>query len=268
MEILEGLSFDEYLEIDAINASLLKEYSVSPKRGIWSQSRIKESSAMEIGKLAHTLCLEGEGAFLQQMEREYCVSGAINPRTGAPYGKDTKAFKEWVKEFSFGRKVVTEQEIEDVKEISRQVYNHRPSRNTLELCDKRELTLIWDYQGLKCKARLDLFGDRIICDLKTTSKLKSKYQIIIECKKYDYDLQFAWYYDGAIACGLNPLEFRAIFAQSVEEKDVGCFKISNKMLDAGRIKYREALKNYEDAQKGVLRGKFPSLEEITFYDED
>ncbi|NLF17831.1 MAG: hypothetical protein GX595_11330, partial [Lentisphaerae bacterium] len=51
----------------------------------------EDSPAYALGRAAHTLILEGPEAFAA----EYAVGGPVNPRTGLPFGRATKAFQEW-----------------------------------------------------------------------------------------------------------------------------------------------------------------------------
>ena len=61
-----------------------------------------ETPALALGRAAHCLILEGRPAF----DREYVISeGPLNPKTGEPYGKSTKAYAEW--RGSQGREVVS-----------------------------------------------------------------------------------------------------------------------------------------------------------------
>ena len=52
-----------------------------------------ESPALALGRAAHCLILEGRAAF----DEQYLVAdGPVNPKTGEPFGKATKAYAEWL----------------------------------------------------------------------------------------------------------------------------------------------------------------------------
>ena len=52
-----------------------------------------EGPALALGRAAHCLILEGRAAF----DEQYLVAdGPVNPKTGEPYGKATKAYAEWI----------------------------------------------------------------------------------------------------------------------------------------------------------------------------
>jgi len=50
-----------------------------------------ESSAYLLGRAAHCRILEGRDAY----EAQFAIGGPINPRTKKPFGKETKAFRDW-----------------------------------------------------------------------------------------------------------------------------------------------------------------------------
>lgn len=52
-----------------------------------------DTAAYQTGRALHTLILEGRAKF----DEEYLISsGPTNPKTGEPFGKLTKAYKEWL----------------------------------------------------------------------------------------------------------------------------------------------------------------------------
>ena len=51
----------------------------------------EDRPAYMIGRAAHTLILEG----LDRFEEDFAVGGPVNPKTGQPFGSDTKAWAEW-----------------------------------------------------------------------------------------------------------------------------------------------------------------------------
>lgn len=263
--IIEGIRDQEYFSIDAVNASLLKNYDESINHGVWAdQQPPKKSNALSIGTLTHTLCLEGEKVFQQAIDERYLIGGPINEKTGKYYGKETKTFQNWVEENANGRTVITEDEYNNIVSMATAVKNHGHAYETLIKCPKREAVIIWSDPdtGITCKAKMDMFGGPIVCDLKSSSRMENKYQIMRDIRKWKYDLQFAFYYDGAVAAGLPVNEFRVIFVGSQDEHDVACFRVSKKSLEKGRIRYKEALKRLVDARNGVRRGRFPLFEDV------
>ena len=54
---------------------------------------------------------------------------------------------------------------------------------------EREKEFYFDFEGIKCKSKIDLINDEV-WDLKTTSQIKNIYDIITD---YNYDLQLEFY---------------------------------------------------------------------------
>ncbi|RMD60649.1 hypothetical protein D6833_09375, partial [Candidatus Parcubacteria bacterium] len=66
----------------------------------------EDRAAFLVGRALHTLVLEGQEAFSKQ----YAVGGPVNPRTGQPFGPNTKAFAQWAAEQ--GKPVLTTAQLE------------------------------------------------------------------------------------------------------------------------------------------------------------
>ena len=62
----------------------------------------EDRPAYLLGRALDTLVLEGR----QQFDDQFAVGGPINPKTGQPYGANTKAFAEWAA--ACGKQVLTE----------------------------------------------------------------------------------------------------------------------------------------------------------------
>ncbi len=74
----------------------------------------KDSSAYAFGRAFHCWFLEGEAAFHQR----YVVSeGPINEKTLKPYGRDTKAFQEWMADNVMpGQELITGEEFSRIQQ--------------------------------------------------------------------------------------------------------------------------------------------------------
>ena len=79
-----------------MSSHLLADFRESPElyrrktNGVIAEG---ESPALAPGRAAHCLILEGRAAF----DGQYLVAdGPVNPKTGEPYGKATKAYAEWL----------------------------------------------------------------------------------------------------------------------------------------------------------------------------
>lgn len=74
---------------------------------------------------AHTLILEGRDRY----EAEYAVGGPVNPRTGQPFGSNTKAFAEWAERV--GKPVLDDSQAALVEQMAASVREHLFARELL-----------------------------------------------------------------------------------------------------------------------------------------
>ena len=78
-----------------------------------------ESPALALGRAAHCLILEGRAAF----DEQYLVAdGPVNPKTGEPYGKATKAYAEWLS--SQTREIVSPKDYGFIVKLQKSVWLH------------------------------------------------------------------------------------------------------------------------------------------------
>jgi hypothetical protein len=266
--IHKNLPFSEYLKLPGLNASKLKPYSISPRFGYYKEHKEFESSeAMTTGTLVHSFVLEGVEATEKMIKENYITSGfPVNPSTDKPYGQDSKKFKEWHAEQG-NKEIVTDIQLAQAKKITRAVTSHSKSRHILSIAPNREMAITWtcEYTGMPCKAMVDFSGNLFAGDLKTFGKQLTKKSIEREILDRQYHLQFAFYRDGLIANGFDIEDFYAIFVQSKDDYDVGCFKINDATMDKGRNDYIKAIYNYQKAtdDKGEFKdGLFPEVESI------
>ena len=79
-----------------MSSHLLADFRESPelyRRKTNGEIAESESPALALGRAAHCLVLEGRAAF----DEQYLVAdGPVNPKTGEPYGKASKAYAEWL----------------------------------------------------------------------------------------------------------------------------------------------------------------------------
>jgi len=144
----------------------------------------EDRPAYLVGRALHTLVLEGQ----EQFEREYAVGGPINPKTGMPYGPNTKAFAEWAA--SCGKQVLTDGQFDLVLKMADGV---RAQQIAVDLLSSGipEGVVRTEYCGLPCQIRMDWFDPhRGIVDLKTCDDLS---WFEADAKRYGYVYQVAFY---------------------------------------------------------------------------
>ncbi|KPL06513.1 hypothetical protein AMJ85_10335 [candidate division BRC1 bacterium SM23_51] len=128
-----------------------------------------DTTAYLIGRAAHALILEGR----EQYEREYAVGGPINPKTGQPFGSQTKAFAEWAERQ--GRPALSDSQAALIEQMAAAVQKHALAQHLLQ-DGIAEGVVRCQWFGEKCQARIDWISRHAeigIVDLKTGNDLDS-----------------------------------------------------------------------------------------------
>ena len=148
-----------------------------------------ESAALAVGRAVHTLVLEGRSKF----DEEFLVTdGPVNPKTGEPFGRLTKAYKEWAAAQT--KDIVSGPDFAFMSKLRESVWAHPVA---CELLDDgiAEQTVRTRYCEEPCQIRMDWFradydGRAIICDLKTCETLD---YFEGDARRFGYPQQMAFY---------------------------------------------------------------------------
>jgi len=259
-EIAYNQSDFAYRKEAGVNQSSLKKILDSPAH---YQAALKfkmiPTPAMEMGTAAHCLVLDGEEAF----------NGAyIKKPDGLSLA--TKQGKEW--KASVGRKKVLNSggkddpwnSVQGMAESLRRLQWY--SGTDSEYIKRNEVSIYWDWMGVRCKARLDsvLVDEGIVLDLKTTDTVDSE----LFTKKVvglGYDFQAAFYAKAAEVAYGKP--FRFLFA-AVERKapyTVDLFEVDEEMMAEGLKKCDSAIRIYADCmEKGEWPNREPLIHQLSY----
>lgn len=184
----------------------------------------RDSAAYALGRAAHTLILEGRERF----ETEFAVGGPTNPKTGQPYGTQTKAFTEWAA--SVGRPVLSHADAALLEQMRAGVRSHLYACELLR-AGVAEGVVRAGYHGVPCQARIDWVNPvdgRGIVDLKTCDTLDDFER---DARRYGYVHQMA-FYRGLVAeaCGVE-FEIHLIAVEKREPFRCGVWQLSRRLLD-------------------------------------
>lgn len=137
-----------------------------------------------VGRATHTAILEGLDVF----HREYAVGGPVNPKTGQPYGSNTKAWSEWAE--TQGKPTLTREQAELIERLAESVTQHREAQNLLaEGFPERVVRA--EYCGVPCQIRMDWLNPYLgVVDLKTCDDLL---WFETDARRYGYHQQLAFY---------------------------------------------------------------------------
>ena len=174
-----------------MGSHMLELFRFSPRQCQWKMQGLVPSttkSYYDFGRALHCFVLEGATAF---HERYQVAEGPVNPKTGNPYGRDTKAYESWYAEITAdGRQICSGVEYTQIQMMAESL-QESCARDLLH-CGHPEITIRGQMHGVSCQSRLDFvdFDQAILVDLKTTESL-SRFEK--DFWKFGYHRQMAFY---------------------------------------------------------------------------
>ena len=192
---LQDIPFDVYLE-DAyqglyLTSHFLADFRQCPllyRQKLNGEVQTDDTAAYQLGRATHALILGGQDIF----DEEYLVSaGPINPKTGEPFGKLTKAYKDWAATQT--KKIILTNEFDFMQRLQEAVWAHPKAAELLDEC-VREATVRTEYMGERVQIRMDAFNPTLnaVIDLKTCDHLD---YFANDSFRYGYVEQMAFYHD-------------------------------------------------------------------------
>lgn len=234
VEVIDNLPFDEYLALQRLSSSALKDFIQAPAYYKWrKQNPMKETDAMKLGTMIHTWILENH-----KFHKEYMPMPKIDKRTKA--GKEL--FAEYTDKAN-GRILMDEEIIQKYTKLP--VYND--TRN--------EVTILFEIEGVKCKARFDVMRENhIIEDIKSIADI---FKVDRQFANLKYYIQAGFYSQAYFeAFGVWPKQFLFTFVSTGDYFDKVTREISFEYLEHGRL---EALKYVKRFRQCVEDNYWPGL---------
>ncbi len=146
-----------------------------------------------------------------------------------------------------GRYRVTTSDLEKAHEMKASLLSNPATAKYLEVEGKREASLFWEREGVKCRARLDIFTSTEIPDLKTCWDA-SRNGFMKEIGKRRYAHQGEHYLDGAKACGSAALSFVLIAVESVKPYLCAAHQLGETSIEVAGQENRQLLRTYKQCQ--------------------
>ncbi len=208
-----------------------------------------------LGRAAHTMILEGH----EEFQRGYAVGGPVNPKTGLPYGPNTKAASEWAA--AQNKEVLSEDQYELIQAMSLSVKQHECAQELLS-DGVAEGVARADYRGLPCQIRMDWFDPHQgIVDLKTCDDLT---WFEADARRYGYGHQLAFY--RAVLAQVIGVAMPTFFI-AVEKKEpfrCGVWKLTDNTLSAAQQENEAAIQRLKRCRD---LNQWPTgYEECRFFD--
>ena len=186
-----------------------------------------DTAAFQMGRAVHVLTLERDN-----FEKEYLVAdGPTNPKTGNPYGRETKAFKEWADAQTLP--VIGTDEHALMTKLADAVHAHPLAADILS-AGFAEATVRAVWEGEPVQARLDWFDPErgIIADLKTCADID---RFPFDIRDFGYVTQLAFYKRILMLAGYDGPDIRA-YLIAVEKREpfrVAVIEITHYTLEDG-----------------------------------
>lgn len=240
--IYEGLSFEEYQAIEALNQSALKSMKPTPRHFYeehLAPNREKKpaTKAQLLGSAIHTAILEPD-----QFDVRYAKLPECDRRT--------KAGKELYDKFvvESGTKQVLSSDEFDLCSMYLREARKSLTLSTIMESGEPEVTIVWEDKetGILLKARIDWLAPEkhLIFDPKTTVSAEY-FAFQRSVVNYGYDIQAAFYCDGLKV--LTDIEYAFVFGAFEKNTFLSpaYYFASEEILDRGRKEYRRLLSQYK-----------------------
>lgn len=234
-----------YFSLNAMNHSTLKRMKRSPAHFKFEETR-EVGDGARLGTAAHTLLFEPE--------RFKPIPPPINPKTGNPFGSDTKAWAEYESHHP-GALIMSDDEARATRDQVSAIKAHRTLGPPMtDPSGLNEVTLVWDDEktGVRCKAKLDRYVPGFgALDLKTVDITigADGGAFARQAINLSYHSAQAFYQRGMKACGIPDLTFVFAVIESARPFGIKVYEIGDETLKCGRALISEWLDDLAKATK-------------------
>lgn len=243
--IYEDVPFADYLAWDALSNSGLSLLKKSPRHFKLGFSKEPQPYLL-LGSLYHCGVLEPL-AFAKRyaivpdfhLDEENVTTGGVRTTSRA-----TKYVKERTAEYASmcdGREIVPNEWYEQTLAVVRELSENDDARRILNGEGPRELSIIWEEDGVLCKARIDKKSRGVIADLKSTAAIDNFTNAI---GRYGYHRQMAHYQAGWRELTGDTLQTWLIAVESSHPFAVQAAPMSEEAMEAGYTERRKLLDLY------------------------
>lgn len=242
--VYRDVEFDAYAGSDAINASLLKAFILSPAHALDAMSRPDEPKRhFQFGQASHTWLLEPDKFASHVCVTEQCAASKKDGSRCSNAGLQRHE-GQWycgVRGHLPGpadtvtQSVVTADEYDSMKLAAESLCSHHGAMQLLTSEGDNELTVLARHEptGLLLKSRLDLYRPQFstISDLKTCRSASPKL-FSSDMAKLGYDLQAAFYFNVARMAGLPVDHFTFLAVEKQRPFLAGTYRVVDHLIDA------------------------------------
>ena len=174
----------------------------------------------------------------------------MNPKTGEPYGKATKAYADWLA--SQTKEIVSQKDFGFILKLQKSVWTH-PTASALLDNGASEATVRASYCDVPCQIRMDWFSCEYgIVDLKTCDSLK---WFEADCKRFGYIHQMAFYRAVLRESIGETVPVHLVAVEKNEPFSTGVWELSPSVLEEAKLVNEAALARY---RKCLQSGEWPT----------
>lgn len=247
LNVLEAEPADEY-HVKAgeyLSSHQLLDFMACPwlyrkkQLGLIADPRNGDTPALLIGRATHVRILEGRDAY----ETQFAFGGPINPKTGKPFGSNTKAFAEWAS--AQGKPVLSHDNVELIEQMASGVAMNDEAVDLL-LYGRSEGVIRTSYCDTPCQARFDwIHPHRGLVDFKTTADLT---WFENDAKRRRYHNQMA-FYQAILAQVIDQLvPVYIIGIEKTEPFRCGVWRVSDDTLAIAQQENEESIRRLHACQ--------------------
>ena len=237
-----------------ISSSTIRKFGKSQIHAL--KEEMEDSHALRFGSAAHAMIVEGEDVFNQEVA---CL-------VGSPY---TSANKQLKKDYEDrGLTVINTVDRNTIYEMNQSLIPY--AQTALNPSDTEypsqvfenpaEVALFWYEDDMLCKVKSDMLrypieqvtDDKtiILVDYKTTQSVMPR-DFIHSVKKFQYELQAAWYKRAFEKAGFTVADFLFVAQEKKKPYASKVFKMKHKDMEAGWLELDRLLGEY----KSVIEGR-------------
>ena len=203
----------------------------------------EDSPAYLVGRAAHARILEGRDVY----ESRFAVGGPVNPKTGKPYGRRTKTWREWAE--AQASPVLSLDEADLIEQMACGVAMNDAAVELL-LYGRAEGVVRAEVAGTACQARIDwTHPHRGIVDLKTTRDLD---RFEYDARDYRYVHQMAFYRAVLAEVIAAPVPVWLVAVEKQEPFRCGVWRVADEALGRARRAVEVAIRRLARCRRDDL----------------
>ena len=240
-----GVPFAEYLKWDAVNQSALKHMLDSPLHFYHAATEgFEDSEALQLGRALHYATFE---PFIFQST--YAKWQKQDGKAAAAMAKDQKLTPAILYSSAWG-----------VDEMADAILKDKHAGPIVSgLGTNAEVSICWEFEGVKCKARIDGLIAKAGLDLKSTKEVPNTRGMTKAIFDHEYALQAAMTLDGLAALGAKRDYWGLIFVEKSAPWAVGTCWLSPDVIRYGRAQYQRCIRQYKQC---LASGYWPGPGEV------